>query len=908
MSAGVLYFFTFASGTINKIDIAGQGIKVDSIQILPWKHIFIKNLIYNKDGVEIYLPSLRLEWTIDSLLDQTIEKIYLTKLIVRKLPKSSKKVENNSKKEKIDIDSLLKNEIPISIKHIQIDDLQVLPFKLRLSLKMSQLKNKIEVKSLNLIAQDAEVNLSGLKLNIASETSILLNDLGIKIKKEKIVSLQKLNSKIILNKLINNQNLGQWKISKLAILKIPKSDKEVSSEPSADVETKPFDFEELKLKIKSMMPKELPVNLESFKITLFDLPFIKKSLHNIDISIKNKNKVSLSLRLKNQDKGELKTKIQFALKDLFVDIDLQIDGWQEDIILEKGPIYTRAQGKLKFLFKNFEDIGSKINLGVGLKVSQKDLVELTMPIQIGLNEGLFTIDANTVEVFSSDHLIRLNLASSIKFHENLDIDVNRVLLSDIEIVNKEKITIESILLESKIRNIFNTITSKVTIENIQETVSPIHSKISSIVISTVLKDLSKINLDLKVQDIQSLIFKIDSVTSQTVLTDDSLKLFFDLNQFSSEDMGILTHITLKSEGNLKVQSAVYSILGYKIKDSEYKEISGDISWKDNLLKGVTRLSYAELKPLDFMSFSNIPSKLKTTKDSETKSIESTEMTSLPFDFEWKIEPLKDQIIHIIDEQYKLDIQADILLKAPSEISGTLRILNGTLKYSDYDLKILDVGYLKFHKKEITSKKSLELSTTTTDLMAQLAHLSKQDNINQNFSLKDGVEVQLKLGMKWQEKDIVVKVTGIYPDIKIRLYDDSGKEIKGGFLGLLTGGSVDDASGDVASPDMSKLLGDQVTSMANSKVDNYFNDKFKKQGIKVKTNFVGGKKGIGVQKKIGKKILLDYYRGQSERDDSINTMVKIQYLLKGNASLYMRQDVIGTAEPEMSVGVERNIKY
>ncbi|MCO4782847.1 MAG: hypothetical protein KC646_11035 [Candidatus Cloacimonetes bacterium] len=914
LSAIFFYIFTIQSGEFNKIDLLEYGLKVDRVQLLPWKLFEVKNFSIAKDGLDVYMANLRLEWSLESLSSFHVEKLFVTKVLVKRLPESKKPVVQE-KQDPIDIESLLKIKIPLHIDHIQVDDVKVLPFEIDLSFKASQSGLDFHLKELYLKQKENMVLLQNLKLQVQQLTHLTIEKVEVEMLTKKLVTLSKLDTKIDLVHLIQDKNLGQTSIDNIIVHSLPaspsqtavaSSDKEsITSSPQND-----FNLEEFKTRIDGMIPKELPVSALEFSIRSIALAFISNSLSNLNLNLAQSNLVSFACKIGNDNGGNLKLQTKLGLKKRSLKVDLNVHHWLQDLEYEVHNAKLDLHGSLNILFEDFKDRGSKSNLDfIGL-YSQGDLVALTLPLTIRLNQGLLNVASPEIKSSIQGQAVTMSFLSDLRIHENLDLDLQRLLISKFSVTDLA--TIDSILVKASSKDMFQNLDASLNIDKITEFVSPVKGKIKSFSAKAKIKELKDLDAGLEISAIGSSIMDLRLIESKI---SGNLKKFNTrtfIRDFSSEDMGILTMINLKSEGSLLKQSATYSILGYKIKDSTYPEISGSISFKDKLLKGVTNLSFANLKPMDFQSFTNVPAKLKMKSTSEESVEVSTEQTTLPIRIKWKVQPLKDQIIHIVDEKYSLDVQTEMEYDSENNISGTIRILDGTLKYSDYDLRVLDTGYLTFHQKAgdtEKSVKSVKLSTTTTNYMDQLAYMTAQDKVAKSFILKDGIEVLLKLGMKWQDKDIVVKVSGIYPDMKIRLFDDLGKEIEGGFVGLLKG-ATNIGGGEESNEDLSKVLGDQVLSIANSKVDNYFNEKFKKQGIKIKTDFKPGEtQGFGIQKKLGHRILLDYYRSQDQRDDQVTEMRKMQYLLKGSSSLYIRQDTQSIAsESDMSLGVQRRIKF
>ena len=608
----------------------------------------------------------------------------------------------------------------------------------------------------------------------------------------------------------------------------------------------------------------------------------------------------------NHLREEIQSSLTTSLQRSLINVKVQSEQWTESISVPQGSLKMNFEGNINLSLENLKDVDSELDLSLSLITSQKTSEHLNLPLKISYKKSEFKIQSHHFHLLKNEQNMTGQLDLQILIKEDLDLDISKLLVSNLVFSKKIDLKINSILMDATIRNSFSDIKSHLTLNQISEEITPLKSRIKSIGLTATMNNFSDLKVDTKIHQLNTSIFKIGSIQSSVVKTNSALKFALSFKNFVSEDMGSLEQFTLLSKGSLSSQSASYSFDSYQIKESKYPEISGTIEWRDNLLKGITNLSYALLNPRDFLSFSKIPAKLNLGKNSEKKSEEN----SLPFDYEWSFEPLNGQVIHIKDELYSLDVQADLLLKSPEKMSGTLRILNGTILYSDYDLRVLDTGYLKFHQKAQKSSQSLELSTTTTSLMGQIAHLSQQEKLIQNFTIKEGIEVHLKLGMNWQDEEIMIKVTGIYPKLSIQLYDAQGIQIKNGFLGLLTKNNKAKKEEIEENEDLSKILGDQAISIANSKIDQFFNNRFKEQGIKIKTNFVpGGKKGFGIQKKMGDRILLDYYRSQDQKDDQVSEMHKVQYILKGNSSLYIRQDKeASSSDAQMSMGLQRRIKF
>ena len=264
----------------------------------------------------------------------------------------------------------------------------------------------------------------------------------------------------------------------------------------------------------------------------------------------------------------------------------------------------------------------------------------------------------------------------------------------------------------------------------------------------------------------------------------------------------------------------------------------------------------------------------------------------------------------------VDLQPDLKFDLQTGLQGTLRVLYGTFYYSNRELRILETGYVKFWpaQSNLKSKKSMNFSTTAKNLVAQLDHLWKQNSefhAQEALGLREGIEVNFKLSMPWQGETLVLKVSGMYPDYKIRAYDESGREIPNGILGILQQ-SIKGAtqnSGDSAQVDKAQLLTQQASQMANSQIDGFFNDKLKGQGLKLKSSFVpGGAKEFGIEKRITNRISVGYNRSQNENEAVIQTQ-KIQYELRSKASIYFRQDTSELfSEPDSSFGLQRRIKF
>lgn len=904
------------SGKFSEIEVSEFGIKIEKLQFLPWKLCEIKNFTIKKDGLDAYIANLRLEWSFDSFSAVHVDRLFVTKVLVKSLPSSPQTTSKVSVETKpIDIESLVKTPIPLHIDLIQIDQVKILPLFLELSLRGSQSASKLNIGNLTIKQKDNKVSLNELSLDVQKLTQLKIQKIKVAMKQQKLLSLSNLETKVDLVDLVKHQKLGATNIEEIILHSLPKSSsttvqevvldqKPVSSDPSK------FDLAKLKSSLDEAIPKVLPVSQFDFGINSIRLGFLPNTVKKLKVQLSKSSQFSVSCKITNADKGDIQLDTKVGLENRKLDVKLLVNHWIQKVHIDLHKADVSMNGKLRISFKNFEDNGSNSNLDLNLLYSQSGMLGLTLPMSFQLNEGLIKIESPKIESSVQGQIVTLAFLSELKIYENLDLDLQQALISDLHVDGLAKI--KSILVKAKTKDNFKNCTATLDIGVITEQVTAVKGNVKSMTGKASVLNYRDLKADMRISDIHSDIMKLDLIESKLSGNLDDFSTITYIRDISSEDMGNLTQIQLKSIGNLKSQKADYSILGYKIKDSSYPEISGIITWKDALLKGITNMSFAHLKPADFQSFTNVPAKLKIKSSSEEVVIETTTESSMPIHINWKIQPLNDQIIHIVDEQYKLDVQADIEYDSKNNLSGTIRILDGTLKYSDYDLKVLDTGYLTFHQKADDSgksEKSLELSTTTTNYMDQLAHLSKQDEVSKNFYLKDGIEVLLKLGMKWQEKDIVVKVSGIYPDMKIRLFDDSGKEIEGGFVGLLKGG-VGSSEAEAPEEDLSKVLGDQVLSIANSKVDNYFNEKFKKQGIKIKTDFKPGeKKGFGIQKKLGHRILLDYYRSQDQRDDRVTEMRKMQYLLKGSSSLFLRQDTQSVAsESDMSMGVQRRIKF
>ncbi|MCJ8346104.1 hypothetical protein MJH12_11235, partial [bacterium] len=286
ISASILYFFTFCHGTIEDIHWPQSGLKIQSVQFLPWKKLDLRKLSFDQNGLVFQLPSFSLQWSLDSLLSNRILKLEIHGLNIQSLATTQKAIKTNSSI-KINYNEIISLVRPFSIEEIYVHQFHLRPQNIKISAFAAIRNNVIDFKDFSLSKDDIELGFNKLKLSLDSMSELQINSFYFNLANQKILTLENLQSKFELNQLIHHQKLGDWSFQKVKIFSLPKADKKSDSKvnPRNDVsETEPS-LENFRNQIRQLLPNQFPLSISSLKIDILDMLFIDKSIHELQASI-----------------------------------------------------------------------------------------------------------------------------------------------------------------------------------------------------------------------------------------------------------------------------------------------------------------------------------------------------------------------------------------------------------------------------------------------------------------------------------------------------------------------------------------------------------------------------------------------------------------------------------------------
>jgi|GEM_PF-1403575 len=922
------------SGVFTNLEIGP--LRIGGLEFQSARKIEVRDITVNTDQVRLSVDSLFVRYQITRLLTGKIDQFHILHPKLLELNSAASTEDTTAQTSEPSVVDLRDLFNPLTIYDLRVEDLELEPFGVEAGIQLSLLGNKLQLHQFraSLEKEEVRLNLRDFELSLKDKIDLSLEHIIVHLKEKKLIHLKEYEGSLPAKLDPKALNLGRHLVRSISVT-LPEAEEvetEIEEEPlqagsntSSDlldlrkeILAKDIRFVEqtisnLQTQLSTTIPRSLPFSLESFELQQIQVPELEAGIENLKLSFLNQ-KLKLNLIAKHQ-KTIIPVSMSYGLAHHSFLCNIPLDLAHQLQLGEEMELQLSNKGALELKLEEFNDKGSYLNLDVILNVITPEFTN-KIPVKLTANIKGLNLESPSIEWASLQSTLKTSAGLQFLLQDAGDFQLLSSL-KDTKFYKGTKAQIEKSALHLNVK--FSQNLNKIVVESnsqgIKENIFPSLAKIEKQNFRLVVQDLDKVDLEFLIPAIQSTDIQIKTIRAKlTGSILDTLTGQIALESMKSEPFGNLTSLTMDFTVKDLELNGRYELKKFSHLDSKVEKLSGSISANGKGIRGETIIPGSTIHPRQFTSFSRALAYIPKSEGSTQAATTTT--SSSDFGFVWKVHSPEKAKIHILDEMAVVDLQPDMKFDLQTGLQGTLRVLHGTFYYSNRELRILETGYVKFWpaQSNLKSKKSMNFSTTATNLVAQLVHLWKQNSefhAQEALGLRESIEVNFKLSMPWQGETLVLKVSGMYPDYKIRVFDESGAEIPNGILGILQQSikGATQGSGDSAQVDKAQLLSQQASQMANSQIDGFFNDKLKGQGLKLKSSFVpGGSREFGIEKRITNRISVEYNRSQNENEAVIQTQ-KIQYELRSKASIYFRQDTSELfSEPDSSFGLQRRIKF
>jgi len=363
--------------------------------------------------------------------------------------------------------------------------------------------------------------------------------------------------------------------------------------------------------------------------------------------------------------------------------------------------------------------------------------------------------------------------------------------------------------------------------------------------------------------------------------------------------GILDQVEFQSHGGLDRQSGSLHMRNYTFQKSKIPSVETTFSWRPENLQLNVGIPQATIFPREYL---NILSSLPDQKD-------STSEQELPFQIHGRVHSNETEGISIKDENFQFQILPNLQFDATGRLGGGFRVTGGYLMVSNTKLELLEEGWVRFWPSESKGQvmKTTSLGSFPVESM-ELPEFSVGGSA-EDMGLRSGVEIRLILGASRGEDEIKARISGFYPAINIEVEGMSPLEVVQALKGFFNGFGMGGSGFSPSEGSMGSFITQKAMEKASDELQDMLNKNLSGAGMKIKAQVLDdGGSDLSIEKKLGKKFLLELQQIHQKEMETIRTK-KLQYLLNGSGSIFIRVDEKGgSGQEESAIGIQKKIKF
>ena len=367
--------------------------------------------------------------------------------------------------------------------------------------------------------------------------------------------------------------------------------------------------------------------------------------------------------------------------------------------------------------------------------------------------------------------------------------------------------------------------------------------------------------------------------------------------------GKLSFASLRATGTLTEAKGQLTTHHYQFKDSVIPATSSTFLWNPTSVQGRSKVPDGTLFPRQFLSsVSSLVMGTNTTGIKEPSSLE----------VDWTIESDPKKGIEVHDELFQFTLVPEFSFEVPGELRGILRIPKGQLRVSDTLLELKEPGWIRFWPSRIHTGQERIISTTSLGGLSATSLNLPQFVITRSaeeMGIETGIEVRLILGTQIDGEQVLVRLSGFYPEFNIQVEGANPLEVIGALKAVLGSFGLGGAAVLPTGQSPEEWIAKQAMEKAGAELEALLNSKLDKVGIRVDSKVLeGGGSELSIEKRLGKNLILELQQRHENEMEAIRTK-KLKYQLPGSGTLFFRIDEKGnTGQQDSAIGVQKRIRF